>query len=36
MSATHRRRGLMTAMMRRQLDDIRERGEPLAPIRCPR
>ncbi|MER6197925.1 GNAT family N-acetyltransferase [Streptomyces sp. NPDC001586] len=31
-SATHRRRGLMTAMMRRQLDDIRERGEPLAAL----
>lgn len=28
--STHRRRGLLTAMMRRQLDDIRERGEPLA------
>ncbi|MBF9070385.1 GNAT family N-acetyltransferase [Streptacidiphilus fuscans] len=27
---THRRRGLLTAMMRRQLDDVRERGEPLA------
>jgi predicted acetyltransferase len=27
---THRRRGLMTAMMRHQLDDIRDRGEPLA------
>ncbi|MGW6979919.1 GNAT family N-acetyltransferase [Streptomyces sp. NPDC054932] len=31
-AATHRRRGLMTAMMRRQLDDIRERGEPLAAL----
>ncbi|MEU1179209.1 GNAT family N-acetyltransferase [Streptomyces sp. NPDC005820] len=29
-SATHRRRGLLTAMMRRQLDDIRAWGEPLA------
>ena len=27
---THRRRGLMRRMMARQLDDIRERGEPLA------
>ncbi|MGW0836152.1 GNAT family N-acetyltransferase [Streptomyces prunicolor] len=27
---THRRRGLLRAMMRRQLDDVRERGEPLA------
>jgi predicted acetyltransferase len=27
---THRRRGLLTAMMRRQLADVRERGEPLA------
>ncbi|GAA0678501.1 hypothetical protein GCM10010193_34980 [Kitasatospora atroaurantiaca] len=27
---THRRRGLLTAMMRRQLDDIHERGESLA------
>lgn len=27
---THRRRGVLTAMMRRQLDDIRERGEPVA------
>ena len=29
---THRRRGLLTAMMRRQLDDVRERGEPLAAL----
>ncbi|MEU3839182.1 GNAT family N-acetyltransferase [Streptomyces sp. NPDC028635] len=29
-AATHRRRGLLTAMMRRQLDDVRLRGEPLA------
>jgi predicted acetyltransferase len=27
---THRRRGLLTGLMRRQLDDIHERGEPLA------
>jgi predicted acetyltransferase len=27
---THRRRGVLTRMMRRQLDDIHERGEPLA------
>lgn len=27
---THRRRGVMRAMMRAQLDDVRERGEPLA------
>lgn len=27
---THRRRGILTALMRRQLDDARERGEPLA------
>ncbi|MFD9072320.1 GNAT family N-acetyltransferase [Streptomyces lasiicapitis] len=29
-AATHRRRGLLTAMMRHQLDDVRERGEALA------
>ncbi|QKW06471.1 GNAT family N-acetyltransferase [Streptomyces sp. NA04227] len=29
-AATHRRRGLLTAMMRRQLDDVRALGEPLA------
>ncbi|MFE0426821.1 GNAT family N-acetyltransferase [Streptomyces sp. NPDC058953] len=29
-AATHRRQGILTAMMRRQLDDLRERGEPLA------
>lgn len=28
--ATHRRRGVLTSMMRRQLDDIRAWGEPLA------
>jgi len=27
---THRRRGLLTMMMRRQLDDVRDAGEPLA------
>jgi len=27
---THRRRGVLTSMMRRQLDDIRDRGEPVA------
>jgi predicted acetyltransferase len=27
---THRRRGILTMMMRRQLDDFRERGEPVA------
>jgi len=29
---THRRRGVLSAMMRRQLADIRERGEPLAAL----
>lgn len=29
-AATHRRRGLLTALMRRQLDDVRARGEALA------
>ncbi|MEV2243930.1 GNAT family N-acetyltransferase [Streptomyces sp. NPDC049970] len=29
-AATHRRQGLLTAMMRRQLDDVRSWGEPLA------
>ncbi|HUH15372.1 MAG TPA: GNAT family N-acetyltransferase, partial [Gaiellaceae bacterium] len=29
---THRRRGVLTAMMRAQLDDVRERGEPLAAL----
>jgi predicted acetyltransferase len=29
---THRRRGLLTAMMRRQLDDMHERAEPLAAL----
>ena len=27
---THRRRGMLTALMRRQLDDVAERGEPVA------
>lgn len=27
---THRRRGVLRSMMRRQLDDVRDRGEPLA------
>lgn len=29
---THRRQGLLTAMMRRQLEDMHERGEPLAAL----
>ncbi|MEU8526106.1 GNAT family N-acetyltransferase [Streptomyces sp. NPDC048629] len=29
-AATHRRRGILTSMMRRQLDDVRAWGEPLA------
>jgi predicted acetyltransferase len=29
---THRRRGIMRAMMRAQLDDIHERGEPIAAL----
>ncbi len=29
---THRRRGVLTAMMRFQLDDLRRRGEPLAAL----
>ncbi|MGW2819654.1 GNAT family N-acetyltransferase [Streptomyces sp. NPDC001443] len=29
-AATHRRRGVLTRMMRRQLDDVRAWGEPLA------
>ena len=29
---THRRRGILTELMRRQLDDIHERGEPLAAL----
>ena len=30
--STHRRRGLLTGMMRRQLDDMHQRGEPLAAL----
>jgi predicted acetyltransferase len=30
--STHRRRGLLTDMMRRQLADVRERGEPVAAL----
>jgi predicted acetyltransferase len=30
--STHRRRGLLAAMMRRQLDDMHQRGEPLAAL----
>ncbi|MFM9373792.1 GNAT family N-acetyltransferase [Streptomyces sp. Da 82-17] len=29
-ASTHRRRGVLTSMMRRQLDDVRALGEPLA------
>ena len=29
---THRRRGVLTALMRAQLDDVHERGEPLAAL----
>ena len=29
-AATHRRRGLLTAMLRRQFDDLVDRGEPVA------
>ena len=29
---THRRRGVLTQLMRKQLDDLRERGEPLAAL----
>lgn len=29
---THRRRGVLTALMRAQLDDVRERGEPIAAL----
>ncbi len=29
---THRRRGILTAIMRRQLDDIHARGEPIAAL----
>jgi predicted acetyltransferase len=29
---THRRRGILTRLMRAQLDDVRERGEPIAAL----
>lgn len=29
-ATTHRRRGILSALMRRQLNDIRDRGEPIA------
>jgi predicted acetyltransferase len=29
---THRRRGILTALMRAQLDDVHERGEPIAAL----
>ena len=29
---THRRQGVLTGLMRQQLDDVRERGEPLAAL----
>lgn len=28
--STHRRKGVLTAMMRKQLEDVRDRGEPMA------
>jgi predicted acetyltransferase len=31
---THRRRGILTRMMRQQLEDIRDRGEPVAILRA--
>ena len=31
---THRRRGILTDLMRRQLTDVRERGEPAAILLC--
>ncbi|MFD6293058.1 GNAT family N-acetyltransferase [Streptomyces sp. NPDC060205] len=31
-ASTHRRRGVLTSMMRRQLDDVRSWGEPLAAL----
>jgi predicted acetyltransferase len=31
-ASTHRRRGLLRSIMRRQLDDMHERGEPLAAL----
>ena len=30
--STHRRRGILTRLMRRQLDDVHDRGEPLAAL----
>ncbi|MFE1886311.1 GNAT family N-acetyltransferase [Streptomyces diastatochromogenes] len=33
-AATHRRRGVLTSMMRRQLDDVRAWGEPLAVLQA--
>ncbi len=30
--STHRRRGILTQLMRRQLDDVHDRGEPLAAL----
>ncbi len=30
--STHRRKGVLTAMMRKQLHDVRDRGEPLAAL----
>ncbi|GHI07709.1 hypothetical protein AQI88_25670 [Streptomyces cellostaticus] len=33
-AATHRRRGVLTSMMRRQLDDVRALGEPLAVLQA--
>lgn len=32
--STHRRRGILTSLMRAQLDDVRSRGEPLACLRA--
>ena len=31
-SPTHRRRGLLTEMMKRHFDDVRERAEPIAAL----
>lgn len=31
-AATHRRQGIVTAMMRRQLEDVRAKGEPMAAL----
>lgn len=33
-AATHRRQGLLTSMMRRQLDDVRSWGEPIAVLKA--